>query len=108
MSGPGRRIGPHAGLERRSLVTIQVDGEPVAALEGETVAAALMGAGRRVFRDTARSAAPRGLYCGIGVCYDCLVIIGGQPNRRACMIPVTEGMQVRTQKAWGDEDMTRP
>jgi hypothetical protein len=67
-----------------------------------------MGAGRRVFRDTARTAAPRGLFCGIGICYDCLVIVGGLPNRRACMIQVSEGLEVRTQKAWGDEDGTGP
>lgn len=76
---------------------IFVDGEPVAAFEGQSVAAALLSAGRRVFRRT-RSGATRGLFCGMGVCYDCLVSIDDLPNRRACMTLVREGMRVALQK----------
>lgn len=61
-----------------------VNGEPVAARYGDTVAAILLRCGRRVFRRT-RSGAPRGLYCVIGVCQDCLVCIDGIAGRRACM-----------------------
>lgn len=85
-------------------LAIDVDGEAVTVYEGETVAGALMGTARRTFRSTARGGAPRGLYCGMGTCYDCLVVVDGRPNRRACMTAVAPGMRVQTQRAWG----TRP
>jgi predicted molibdopterin-dependent oxidoreductase YjgC len=101
-----RRLDVHGEVERGALVTIEVDGRPLTAYEGETVAGALMAAGTRVFRTTAREGAPRGLYCGMGVCYDCLVVIDGRPNRRACMTPVSAGLRVQTQHAWGVEPST--
>jgi NADPH-dependent 2,4-dienoyl-CoA reductase/sulfur reductase-like enzyme len=70
-------------------ITITFDGRPIAARRGETVAAALAAAGITVFRMT-RAGAPRGLFCGMGVCQDCLVEIDGRPNERACM-PKVEG-----------------
>ncbi|NOX62990.1 MAG: (2Fe-2S)-binding protein [Chloroflexi bacterium] len=89
-------MSPHASSPSPSAprVTIFVNGEPVAAHEGQSVAAALLSAGRRIFRRT-RLGAARGLFCGIGVCYDCLVTIDGLPNRRACMASVREGMRVK-------------
>lgn len=71
-----------------------VDGEPVQAYPGETVATVLLALGRRTFRHTDRLHAPRGLFCGMGVCFDCLVTIDGQPNVRACMTTVQAGMVV--------------
>jgi predicted molibdopterin-dependent oxidoreductase YjgC len=73
----------------------------VAAFEGETVAAALTASGIRVLRTTARGQT-RGVFCGMGTCYDCLMIIDGQPSRRACMEPARDGMEVRTQSGAGD------
>ena len=101
MRKDSRRVEGHRGLERRSPVTFLLDGEQVTAFQGETIAAALMGAGRRAFRTTTRNGAPRGLHCGIGFCFDCLVTVEGQPNSRACMIQVVEGMQVKTQAGLG-------
>jgi D-hydroxyproline dehydrogenase subunit gamma len=96
-----RRLPGHGDVERGESVTILVDGQKTAAHLGETVAGALMGMGKRVFRETFRRGVPRGLYCGMGVCYDCLVVVDGRPNTRACMTYVTDGMEVATQKAWG-------
>ncbi len=88
-----RRLGP---LENRHPLTVTVDGEPVAAFAGETVATVLLAQGRQVFRQTEKEHAPRGIYCGMGVCYDCLVTIDGIENVRACMTPVAEGMVIET------------
>ena len=72
------------------------DGRPVACEPGQTVAAALWASGLRVWRTTPDSGRPRGLYCGIGVCFDCLVTVDGVPNRRACVAPAEPGCRVTT------------
>jgi len=77
-------------------VTIVVDGAPVAARAGDTVAAALLGAGLRAFRATAVSGAPRGPFCMMGSCFDCVVTIDGQRNVQACLARVADGMRVET------------
>jgi aerobic-type carbon monoxide dehydrogenase small subunit (CoxS/CutS family) len=93
----GRRLGP---LEARQPLTILVDGEPVAAFAGESVATVLLALGRRTFRHTEHGA-PRGLFCGMGVCFDCLVTVDGVENVRACLTPVTEGMVIATGRRTG-------
>jgi sarcosine oxidase subunit alpha len=81
-------------------VTILIGGEPVEARENEPVAVALWAAGYRVLRRTADHQMPRGiqmprgLFCAAGICQDCLVVIDGQPNVRACVTPVRDGMGV--------------
>jgi predicted molibdopterin-dependent oxidoreductase YjgC len=77
-------------------VGVTVDGEPVQAYPGETVATVLLALGRQAFRHTDHLRAPRGLFCGMGVCFDCLVTIDGQPNERACMTPIHDGMVIET------------
>ena len=74
-------------------VTIHFDGQPIEALEGETIAAALSAAGIVAFRRTA-SGAPRGLYCGMGACFDCVVSVDGRIGQRACLTKVADGMLV--------------
>ncbi len=74
-------------------VTIHFDGRPVAALEGETIAAALSAAGIVAFRHTG-SGAPRGLFCGMGACFDCVVTVDGRIGQRACLTKVAAGMRV--------------
>lgn len=71
-----------------------VDGQPVTAQSGQTIAAALIAAGYPVFRYTA-SGSPRGLFCGMGVCFECLVTVDGVPDQRACMMLAEPGMEVR-------------
>lgn len=82
-------------------IEIVVDGRPVRAYEGETVAAALIAAGQISLRTTARRAEPRGLYCGIGLCFDCVMTIDGQPNVRVCQASVRSGMRVDSQSGNG-------
>ena len=89
------------GLQRGRAVEIVVDGLPVPAFEGESIAAALLAAGTRVLRATARHGAPRGLYCGIGVCFECVMTVDRRPNVRTCQTPVRDGMQVETQRGEG-------
>lgn len=78
------------------------EGKPVAAREGDSVAAALLAAGYLVFRETAVSGAPRGPFCMMGACFDCLVEIDGEPARQACMVAVAAGMRVRRQHGPAD------
>jgi predicted molibdopterin-dependent oxidoreductase YjgC len=86
-------------VERGCAITVFVDDEPIEAYEGETIGAALMASGRRVLRRTPYAAAPRGLFCGMGVCFDCVVDVGGQQRVRACMAEVREGMRISTREA---------
>ena len=75
-------------------VTISFEGEPLRVRDGESLAAALTAHGIREFRET-RSGAQRGVFCGMGVCQDCLLEVDGMPNQRACMTKAAEGMRVR-------------
>jgi sarcosine oxidase subunit alpha len=84
--------------ERGRAVTIFVDGVATPAREGESVAAALLAAGNAACRNNAVSGVPRGPYCLMGVCFDCLVMVDGVANRQGCMIPVRNGMRLETQR----------
>lgn len=76
-------------------------GLAVRAFEGESVAAALLAGGRRALRTAARRAEPRGMYCGIGVCFDCVMTVDGRPNVRTCRTPVRAGMRIESQRGEG-------
>jgi predicted molibdopterin-dependent oxidoreductase YjgC len=73
------------------------EGRPVEARAGESIAAALLAAGVRHLRTTRRDGRPRGVLCGIGHCYDCLVTLNGVPSVRACLAPVRAGDVVEVQ-----------
>lgn len=75
---------------------IEINGQPVQAQAGQSVAAALLAAGVRVFRHTPTGDEPRSLFCGMGTCFECLVTIDGVPNQRACMTLVQPGMKINT------------
>ncbi len=79
---------------RGAKINIRVNGKAVIAYEGETVHALLLAAGYRVLRKTPKMHQPRGIFCGMGVCYDCLVTINGTPNQRACMTRVEDRMEI--------------
>jgi len=83
---------------RAAAVALTVDGKPISARAGDTVAAALLAAGIEHSRTTPVSGAPRAPYCMMGVCFECLVGIDGVGSRQACLVPVREGMQVETQR----------
>jgi sarcosine oxidase subunit alpha len=80
-------------------VAFSIDGEPHRARAGTSVAAALVNAGRWTFRHSVSGEA-RGPLCGMGICHDCRVSIDGVAHRRACLVPLADGMVVRTT---GDE-----
>ena len=82
-------------------VAIKVDGQPIEAYEGEPIAAALMAAGYKVLRRTAKRDEPRGVFCAIGRCTDCAMTVNGRPNVRTCITPVAEGMIIETQSGLG-------
>jgi D-hydroxyproline dehydrogenase subunit gamma len=82
----------------RDQVTFTFDGTSVTASAGDSVAAALLAAGIRACRTTPVSGAPRGPYCMMGACFECLVRIDGVGNWQGCLVPVREGMKVETQK----------
>ena len=88
-------------LEKRTKVTIEFDGRLVEAYEGEPIAAALMAAGFKVLRYTPKYNEPRGIFCAIGRCTDCMMIVDGMPNVRTCVTPVRAGMKVETQHGRG-------
>ena len=83
--------------ERQS-VRIVVDGRPIAAAPGDSVAAALLAAGVLACRTTPVSGAPRAPYCMMGVCFECLVAIDGVGSRQACLTRVRDGMAIETQQ----------
>jgi len=87
--------------DKANKVKIIVDGKEILANEGEMVAAALMANGIRIHRYTVKNKEPRGIYCGIGQCTDCVMIVNGKPNIRTCVTPVKEGMKVETQDGVG-------
>ena len=84
--------------------TIELDGDAIPVEPGQSVAAALIAAGRRSWRRTRTGDRPRGVFCGIGVCFDCLATINGTPNRRACLVEAQPGDVVTTQHGTGHDD----
>lgn len=83
-------------FDRGEKVHIFVDGETVEAFAGETIAAALLASGIKRFRHTRKNGDPRGIFCGMGVCFECLVAVNGESNVRACLTPVADGMKIDT------------
>ncbi|HEY7486839.1 MAG TPA: (2Fe-2S)-binding protein [Streptosporangiaceae bacterium] len=75
---------------------ITFDGRPIRVAEGQTIGAALMAAGVRSWRRTRVAGRPRGLFCGIGVCYDCLVTVNDRSSVRACLVEARPGDAVRS------------
>jgi len=74
-------------------VRFTVDGAEVVGKAGDSVASALLAQGMRILR-RGPGGEPRGLFCGIGVCFDCLVTVDGCADRRACLVPIRDGMVV--------------
>jgi predicted molibdopterin-dependent oxidoreductase YjgC len=91
-------LGPQTEAET---VSVTIDGRPYKALPGEVIAAVLMANGIMVHRHTAKRHEPRGVYCGIGQCTDCVMTVNGKPNVRTCITPVEDGMCILTQDGFG-------
>lgn len=83
----------------RKPVSFSFEGREIEALEGDTLAAALLAGGVDSLKDAPVSGTPRSPYCMMGVCFECLVEIDGNGHQQACLIPVRQGMQVRRHAA---------
>src|SRR5438045_2497493 len=81
-------------------VRFSFNGRTHAGRDGDTVASALAAEGVDILAHSFKYHRPRGLLCVDGRCPNCIVDVDGQPNVRACVTPVTEGMKVRAQNAW--------
>lgn len=73
------------------------EGHKITAISGQSIGAALLTVNQRILRKTRFNENERGLFCGIGVCFDCLVVVDGVGNQRACLIEVKSGMKVQRQ-----------
>lgn len=82
-------------------VRITIDGTEMTVPAGRTIAAALVLERDQVgWRKTRFAGQRRGVFCGIGVCYDCLATVDGREGLRTCLVEVADGMDVKT----GDSD----
>src|SRR5512136_2659378 len=87
-------LGP---MTSRKEVEFFFEGTKLRGMEGEPIAAALMAVGIRVLRRSKWSGQPRGIFCAIGLCIDCMVVVDDIPNVRSCVTPLLEGMDIRMQ-----------
>ena len=83
--------------EEGKKITFTYNGKEMEGIEGEPIAAALKAAGVMVHRYTKKRHEPRGIFCAIGRCTDCVMVVNGKPNVRTCITPLEEGMSVETQ-----------
>lgn len=86
------------------LIEVELDGETVAVPAGISVAAAMLYLDAAPTRRTALSAVPRAPFCMMGICFDCLMEIDGNPNRRACQVEIAAGMRIRRQRGVRDSE----
>jgi uncharacterized metal-binding protein len=91
-------LGAHAPV---STVVFTLDGRPIEAHAGEPVAVALLAAGVRTLRTMPRTGEPRGGFCFVGRCADCLMVVDGVPGVMTCLTPVRAEMRVETQFGLG-------
>ena len=91
-----------------SRVVFTYDGVEMVGCEGEPIDMALKAAGVEVHRFTAKRHEPRGIFCAIGRCTDCVMVVDGKPNVRTCMTPLVAGMDVRTQDGVAPLDLDDP
>jgi aerobic-type carbon monoxide dehydrogenase small subunit (CoxS/CutS family) len=85
------------GISRGPAFHIEIDGQTVTAYAGETIATAMIAAGYRLIRHSSNLGEPRGLNCGMGLCYECRVTVNGRPNLQACITPAEPGDSVERQ-----------
>ncbi len=86
-------------VARTKQLVARVNGQAISAYQGETVLAALLAAGYVILTKDPRSGDPRGAFCGMSVCQECLVTINGMPNVRSCSTEIEDGMEIETHGA---------
>ncbi len=106
-----KRIENHPILgepEKGQSVTFTFDGQTLAGYAGEPVAVALKAAGVMVHRLTKKNHEPRGVFCAIGRCTDCVMVVDGIPNVRTCITPLVAGMEIKTQDGVLAKEVSEP
>ena len=93
---------PILTFERGGKIKFTFDGKEMEGYEGETVAAALHANDVKVLGHSLFKHRPRGIYCAIGNCSSCLMVVNGEPNVRTCITDLEEGMCVEMQKGKGE------
>ena len=102
--GKGKSHRIEKGLNRGEPFDFLFDDLVIQAYPGETIAGALLAAGHRRFRTTVKGKHPRGYYCGMGICWECTMVVEDTSNVRACMTLAEPGMKVITQEGFGPEE----
>ncbi|KXH83911.1 (2Fe-2S)-binding protein [Sporosarcina sp. HYO08] len=87
-------------LPEQNRITIRFNGQPYEAYEGDTIASALMAQGVKTLRKHEMSGEGRGIYCNIGHCFECRVQVGDRKVVRACLTPVSEGIEIHSLTAF--------
>jgi len=97
------RISQHPILDfrRGAAISFTFDGAHIPAHEGETIAAALYAAGYRNLATSPIRHRSRGLYCAIGNCSSCMMVVDGRANVKTCIELAQDGMVVETQQGRG-------
>ena len=93
---------PILEFERGGKIVFTFDGKEIESYVGETIAAALHASGIKELAKSPALHRPRGLFCAIGNCSSCLMVVDGEPNIRVCVTKVQDGMNVETQVGKGD------
>ncbi|MTI81101.1 MAG: (2Fe-2S)-binding protein [Firmicutes bacterium] len=93
---------PILNFEKGNKVMFYYNGQQLEGFTGETIAAALHANGVRAMRESIHLHRPRGLFCNIGNCSSCLMMVNGKPNVRVCVEKLEEGMMVETQQGKGE------
>ena len=86
-------------------VRISFEGEEILVDTNQSVASALVAEGFKYFRSSLKNQQPRGVFCMMGVCFECLLEINGRINQQACMIPVSENMVIKRQMSNTNEEL---
>ena len=77
-------------------ITFTFNGNAIQCEEGQSIAAALITSNQRELRRTRFGDEPRSIFCGIGICFDCVVVVNGVANQRSCLIEAHDGMIVES------------
>lgn len=93
---------PILDFKRGRRVKFYFNGRELEGYEGETIAAALHANGIKMLRESDELHRPRGLFCAIGNCSSCLMVVNGKPNVRVCVEKLRENMVVETQRGKGE------
>ncbi|MCM8818216.1 MAG: (2Fe-2S)-binding protein [Candidatus Omnitrophica bacterium] len=88
-------------MPEKKKIYIYFNEKKLTAYEGEMIAAVLYANGIRKLRKTERFKKPRGIFCAIGRCTDCVMTVDGIPNVRTCITPVKNGMKIEFQVGLG-------